>query len=224
MPVARVRASRHRQAIGGAIAAPSEPTPRIGRLGACRALWHTVRPVRSRLVVRAVDRRGASFGFPRLLALDGRRRHRLQAALRARGPPVPSVPRAGTEATTPKRWNSMRRATTISPPVVTEPKSKRLAASSRRPERIPFSEHQPMTPPLHATWNGRPRVRLRMPLRDAEELARRLSAVALTPTIQRVLDQLWLRSVLMEQWRRTRLSERADFERRADRILAALDV
>jgi hypothetical protein len=62
-----------------------------------------------------------------------------------------------------------------------------------------------------------------MPLREAEELADRLSATVLTPQVQRLLDQLWLRSVLIEQRRRTRLSERNQFERRADRILATLD-
>ncbi len=36
--------------------------------------------------------------------------------------------------------------------------------------------------------------------------------------------KLWLRSALIEQWRRTRLSERAAFEARADRILSALSL
>jgi hypothetical protein len=66
-------------------------------------------------------------------------------------------------------------------------------------------------------------VRLLMPLVDADALAKRLTGVPRTPTIERVLDQLWLRSALIEQWRRTILAERADFEGRANRILGALD-
>lgn len=38
-----------------------------------------------------------------------------------------------------------------------------------------------------------------------------------------VLDQLWLRSVLVEQRRRTNIAERDTFDMRADRILAQLD-
>ena len=41
---------------------------------------------------------------------------------------------------------------------------------------------------------------------------------------RRRLDQLWLRAVLIEQWRRTPLVERASFEIQADHILSALDV
>ena len=67
------------------------------------------------------------------------------------------------------------------------------------------------------------RVRLLMPLGDADVLARQLTAVARTRAIDCILDQLWLRSVLIEQWRRTSLVERADFEARANRVLAALD-
>lgn len=78
--------------------------------------------------------------------------------------------------------------------------------------------------PFQQRPSGRPgRIRLFMPLRDADELAHRLAAEALTPQVQRLLDQLWLRSVLIEQWRRTGLSERGEFHRRADRILGALD-
>lgn len=39
----------------------------------------------------------------------------------------------------------------------------------------------------------------------------------------RVHDQLWLRSTLVEQRRRTRIAERDAFDARADAILEALD-
>jgi hypothetical protein len=68
-----------------------------------------------------------------------------------------------------------------------------------------------------------PRVRLLMPLHDAEALAEVLDRGRAHAPTERLLDQLWLRSVLIEQWRRTCLSERAEFERRSDRLLAALD-
>jgi hypothetical protein len=38
-----------------------------------------------------------------------------------------------------------------------------------------------------------------------------------------VMDQFWLRTVLIEQRRRMRVTERDDFDARADRILAQLD-
>jgi hypothetical protein len=40
---------------------------------------------------------------------------------------------------------------------------------------------------------------------------------------ERVTDQLWLRSVFVEQLRRTRIDERGVFAIRADRLLEALD-
>lgn len=67
------------------------------------------------------------------------------------------------------------------------------------------------------------RVRLLMHLAEAEALEIRLTGRPANPDVIRLLDQLWLRSVLIEQWRRTRLSERAAFARRADRLLSALD-
>jgi hypothetical protein len=66
-------------------------------------------------------------------------------------------------------------------------------------------------------------VRLFMPLSDAEILDARLASMPRTAAVQRVLDQLWLRSVLIEQWRRTGLRERDAFVVRANRVLAALD-
>lgn len=41
--------------------------------------------------------------------------------------------------------------------------------------------------------------------------------------LERVGDQLWLRTVLIEQRRRTRVAERPEFDARSDRILALLD-
>src|SRR4051794_36783000 len=68
-----------------------------------------------------------------------------------------------------------------------------------------------------------PRVRLFMSLSCAQLLGDTLSPGPLGAADQRILDQLWLRSVFIEQWRRTRISERAAFEERADRMLGALD-
>ena len=74
-----------------------------------------------------------------------------------------------------------------------------------------------------APYEASARVRLLMRLEDAESLSERLCAAELSPALQRLLDQLWLRSVLIEQWRRTRLAERGEFQQRADRLLEALD-
>jgi hypothetical protein len=62
-----------------------------------------------------------------------------------------------------------------------------------------------------------------MPMGEAEQLEAQLTGLRRTAEVARLLDQLWLRSVLIEQWRRTRLNERAGFSRRADRLLSALD-
>jgi hypothetical protein len=70
---------------------------------------------------------------------------------------------------------------------------------------------------------GVSRVRLRMSVRTADELAAALVEVPRTRWVRSILDQLWLRSVLVEQWRRTNLAERPAFEARADRLLASLD-
>jgi hypothetical protein len=40
---------------------------------------------------------------------------------------------------------------------------------------------------------------------------------------ERVLDQIWLRAVFVEQRRRTNIAERPALEARADRLLEALD-
>jgi hypothetical protein len=67
------------------------------------------------------------------------------------------------------------------------------------------------------------RVRLAMSVADAQVLANALSAQIAASVEQRILDQLWLRTVLIEQWRRTRIVERRAFQERADRVLSALD-
>jgi hypothetical protein len=64
-------------------------------------------------------------------------------------------------------------------------------------------------------------IRINSPLEDAAELADWLLYDG--PDQQRVLDQLWLATVLREQRRRVRIQERDAFDARADRILAALD-
>jgi hypothetical protein len=68
-----------------------------------------------------------------------------------------------------------------------------------------------------------PRVRLLMPLVDASRLADMLSSSIGGADEQRILDQLWLRTTLVEQWRRTRIVDRRTFQERADRALSALD-
>ena len=67
-----------------------------------------------------------------------------------------------------------------------------------------------------------PRVRMG----DSADEARRTAAWLLGARGadgQRVLDQLWLRTILVEQRRRELLSSRPNFDERADRVLAALD-
>lgn len=68
-----------------------------------------------------------------------------------------------------------------------------------------------------------PRVRLSMSLVEAQAVADLLSLQCVASDGQRLLDQLWLRTVLIEQWRRTRVAERRAFQERADRTLRALD-
>lgn len=67
------------------------------------------------------------------------------------------------------------------------------------------------------------RVRLRMGENAARVLGEQLLAVRGTGQEGRLLDQLWLRTVMVEEWRRTHIAERAAFEACADRLLAALD-
>ena len=67
------------------------------------------------------------------------------------------------------------------------------------------------------------RVRLRMGEPDARELGEQLLTLRGTGRESRLLDQLWLRTVMIEEWRRTHRAEREAFEACADRLLAALD-
>lgn len=65
-------------------------------------------------------------------------------------------------------------------------------------------------------------VRMGMPVAEAELLADLL--LRLPEDVRgSVLDQLWLRTALIEQRRRMRVNERAEFDVRADRVLAHLD-
>lgn len=67
-----------------------------------------------------------------------------------------------------------------------------------------------------------PPVRIAMSLADAQAL----SSVLLDPSpavSDRLSDQLWLRTVLIEQRRRTPRAERAAFDAQADQILQQLD-
>ena len=65
-------------------------------------------------------------------------------------------------------------------------------------------------------------VRMGMSAPDAEALSDILLRCP-DDVAERVQDQLWLRSVLVEQRRRARIDERGRFDIRADRILALLD-
>lgn len=75
----------------------------------------------------------------------------------------------------------------------------------------------------HLSEPKSPGVHLSMSVADAEGLADLLSAQIPSEDEQRLLDQLWLRTVLIEQWRRVRIVERKMFEERAERILRALN-
>jgi hypothetical protein len=68
-----------------------------------------------------------------------------------------------------------------------------------------------------------PVVRMTMTARLAERLAEHLVDVRGTLRETALCEQLWLRTVLVEQRRRTVTAERAAFDAQADRLLAALD-
>jgi hypothetical protein len=69
-----------------------------------------------------------------------------------------------------------------------------------------------------------PRIRFRMSSADGLRLGEYLLGIRGSREEHRHLDQLWLRSVLIEQWRRTPRVERGRFEVRADRLLRTLDL
>jgi len=62
-----------------------------------------------------------------------------------------------------------------------------------------------------------------MTARLAERLAEHLIDVRGTQRETALCEQLWLRTVLVEQRRRTVMAERTAFDAQADRLLAALD-
>lgn len=65
-------------------------------------------------------------------------------------------------------------------------------------------------------------VRMGMTLADAEMLERRLLAERCSGWALRLRELLWLRAILIEQWRKTPVIEREAFEERADRVLEQL--
>jgi hypothetical protein len=82
---------------------------------------------------------------------------------------------------------------------------------------------------IHASCGRResplpPRIRFRMSSTDGLRLGEHLLSIRGSKEERCNLDQLWLRSVLIEQWRRTPRAERGRFEVRADRLLSALDL
>jgi hypothetical protein len=62
-----------------------------------------------------------------------------------------------------------------------------------------------------------------MTARLAERLAEHMLDVRGTRREEALCEQLWLRTVLVEQRRRTVMAERVAFDLQADRLLAALD-
>lgn len=61
-----------------------------------------------------------------------------------------------------------------------------------------------------------------MSLADAEQVRGWLLAERGSPSVVRLRELIWLRAVLVEQWRRTPVAERHRFARRADSILEQL--
>jgi len=61
-----------------------------------------------------------------------------------------------------------------------------------------------------------------MSLADAERVRGRLFAVRGSASAARLHELIWLRAVMIEQWRRTPVAERHRFARRADSILGQL--
>jgi hypothetical protein len=62
-------------------------------------------------------------------------------------------------------------------------------------------------------------VRLLMSLSDAQRLGAVLVATRASASAPAMRELLWLRAVLIEQWRRTSAAERRRFEKRADSVL-----
>jgi hypothetical protein len=94
---------------------------------------------------------------------------------------------------------------------------------SESAEEMPAGREHRATQAFYTAEGQTPKVRLSMTLVDAQALAELLTLQRAGPGRQRILDQLWLRTALIEQWRRTRVAERSAFQERADRTLSALD-
>ncbi len=67
-----------------------------------------------------------------------------------------------------------------------------------------------------------PRLRLCMSLEDAEQVREWLLSARGSSSVVGMRELIWLRAIFLEQWRRTPVSERHRFARRADSILERL--
>jgi hypothetical protein len=123
------------------------------------------------------------------------------------------------EANREKRMPSPSEAEVLGFAVLDPPVRHRQPKGSRRTHHL----GSPGPTPEQHLDKLESRVRLAMSVADAQVLANALSSQIAASVEQRILDQLWLRTVLIEQWRRTRIVERRAFQERADRVLSALD-
>lgn len=130
---------------------------------------------------------------------------------------------AGMEITGANREKCMPPFSKAEPPgpAVLDPPT-RHREPKRSPRACPLVSPT-STPEQFLDESGSPRVRLLMSVADAQALADQFSAQISSRSEQRLLDQLWLRTVLIEQHRRVRRIERIGFRLRADRLLEALD-
>jgi hypothetical protein len=125
-----------------------------------------------------------------------------------------------TEANREERMPLLSKAETPGLAVLDPPTRRRQPKESRRTRQLASPR---LKPEQHLDESGSPGVRLLMSDADAQALANLLSSQTGTEVEQRILDQLWLRTALIEQWRRARILDRPDFELRANHILSALD-
>jgi hypothetical protein len=124
------------------------------------------------------------------------------------------------EANREKRMPSTSETDAVSFAVQDPPAPHRKDKRSRRVHHL--GSHGP-TPEQHPD-KLESRVRFVMSVAEAQLLANSLSLQTVAHVEQRILDQLWLRTLLIEQWRRTRITERRAFQERADQVLRALDL
>ncbi len=129
---------------------------------------------------------------------------------------------AGMEVKEANREERMPLLSKANPPGIAVLDPPTCHRQSRRSRQTPQLASRP-TSEQHLAELGCPKVRLSMSIVDAEALANLLSSNAIASVEQRILDQLWLRTTLIEQSRRTRNVERRAFRERADRVLSALD-